>query len=404
MIVRRALDVGLPIDDREPAELLRQIECGDCRTVVGRSARVIGPRIRNGDRHGERRVRPVDVDSSVLIPLSAIDVAGADAEVWHHFALEEGRELIGVGIPEVRIERLGGGAAALVHQRAALARLPAIVVVEIGPPVALPPRRRIRLDVEHEVGAGVPVILPVVGLQHRLAVAAQVVGHANARHRQVPRDVVIDGRERLRGGVEFAHRVSLLWRERPVAIDARAQVERQLAIDAPDVMNEGAVGHQAADRVTGLEEDDVEFRAGCGHRVRQRIRTVLRDMHEVLFETVDEEVLHRFVEDFAANLDVVIAGPVLEQAQRAEDLIAAPFARPIAVAAVDIVIAGVLVAEARAVDTVVPVISVLAAADLGKRVVADHAVPLGLVHPRPEVLVPRRRFGEIETGVDGEQP
>ena len=195
--------------------------------------------------------------------------------------------------------------------------------------------------------------------------------------------LVIDGRERLRGGVEAADRVSLLGRERPVAIDARAEVQRQLAVDAPDVMNEGAVGHQAADRVTGLEEDDVELRAVRGHHCRQRIRTVLCHVHEVLFETVDEDVLHRFVEDLAANLEVVIAGPVLEHAERAEDLVAAPLARPIAVAAVDIVVAGVFVAEARAVDAVGPVIAVLAAADLGKRVVADDAVPLSPCAPTP---------------------
>src|SRR5688500_10993814 len=107
------------------------------------------------------------------------------------------------------------------------------------------------------------------------------------------------------------------------------------------------------------------------------------------------------MEDLATDLEVVIAAPpALEVIERAEHLVAAPLAGPIAIAAENVVVARVFVAEAGAIHPVVPVIPVLTAADFGERVVAEHAVPFTFVHPGPEVLVPRRRFRQVDAGVD----
>src|SRR5687768_11395738 len=110
-----------------------------------------------------------------------------------------------------------------------------------------PPGAGVGADVEDDVGARVMPMTAVVRLEYRLAVAEQVIGHAEARRRQVPRQVFVDGVELDRSGIVAADGVFLLRRERAIAIEARAEVERQLVADPPRVVNEEAVGPQAAD-------------------------------------------------------------------------------------------------------------------------------------------------------------
>ena len=87
-------------------------------------------------------------------------------------------------------------------------------------------------------------------------------------------------------------------------------------------------------------------------------------MQNVVRITVDPGVDRCFAEDLAAELEVVVAAPaVLEVAQRAEHLIAATVAVPVAIAAGDDVVAGVLESRAGAIGMIRPVVAKLPGAN-----------------------------------------
>ena len=387
-------NVGRHVDGRQPAIRRREVEAGNRATVVRRAHASIGTGVWNVDRNRERGVRQRDVVALVLIAEAAPHIAGPDPEAGHQFTLEERGDFVGARVLERGIQRLGrDAAAARDERRGLLARIPAAVGVEVGPFIPSPPRRGVLAGVEDEIGAGIPPVLAVVELEHALAVATEIVGDAKARRHQVESDHVVVGRERDGRRIEPARCVRLLGREGAVPVEAQPDVQRQPAGRSPRIVGVGTVSPQAADRlVRCLEEDDVERRA------------VLHDVQDVLFIAVLVDVDHRFVEDLAAEFEIVLADPVvLEEAQRAERLIAPALARPVAVAAVDEIVADVLVAQPGAIHAVVPVVSVLTAANLGKRAVAQDAIPLGLVYPCPEILIPCRRFRRVDAGVDAEE-
>src|SRR5262249_2248069 len=174
--------------------------------------------------------------------------AGVDAEIREQLAFEERRELARTLILQVRIELRAADTAVRTIELTLFAVLPDAVVVQITPGglagcahrrprVPTPPVRRIRIDVGIDRGrARIPPVRRVVGLQTRLAVATQIVGEADSRRREVPRDQIVDGGERDLRCVERAdRRTDLLRQVRAVAIEDRAERERQPRADTPAV-------------------------------------------------------------------------------------------------------------------------------------------------------------------------
>ena len=138
------------------------------------------------------------------------------------------------------------------------------------------------------------------------------------------------------------------------------------------------------------------------HAVAQDVQHVARhvaDAAEAAF------VLGALVEQLAADLEVVRAGPaVLEDAQRAEHLIAPAVGPPaVLVAAADDVGAEILEGRRVAVARVRPVVAELPAAHLEEHLVAEHAVPLGLVGVPPVLLVQRGVGAVVNGGGRGDQ-
>src|SRR5262249_6657485 len=133
-------------------------------------------------------------------------------------------------------------------------------------------------------------------------------------------------------------------------------------------------------------EEDQHFRCLA---VAQNLNDVARHVAEAALPAL---VVESFIEDLAADLEVVAAEPaVLEVAERAEDLIACGDVEPtITVAAADHVGAQVRIGWRIRVPRVRPEVMELAASNLEERLVADDAVVLALIRVRPVRLVPRR--------------
>ena len=88
----------------------------------------------------------------------------------------------------------------------------------------------------------IPPVQRGVSFQNRLSIASEVVGEADARGGQIPRQQVVDGREgRLRRVERTDRRAGLLRQVGSVSIEANAERERQPRPGSPRVREIGAV-------------------------------------------------------------------------------------------------------------------------------------------------------------------
>ena len=142
--------------------------------------------------------------------------------------------------------------------RALFTRLPALVAVDVVPLIDGLLLGRVRVGVAADADAGVVPEETVVGLEHGLAVAGQVVDEPEARGRRIPGVEVRLG-ERLRGHPvgqrgesgrplrQRSRQLLLLGQVAVVTVEAHAHVDGGAA-EGPRVVEEHARLVQARDR------------------------------------------------------------------------------------------------------------------------------------------------------------
>ena len=393
VLARRVVE---DVDDRQRQVRRAQVEARNRRPVVAVAADAVGTRIRDRHRHVEGADRAVDVVLLRQLIDPPPDQAGVDPEVGHQLVFDPAGHFARPRILQVRVELGAADAAGQRRGRGALlARLPHLVVVRVDP--VEPPVPVDGVGVHQFVDrarARVPPVECGVRLQDGLAVAPEVVGHADPRRRQIPGEHVVICRERRLHRIERAGRRADLFRQvRPVPVEPGAERECHAGSGAPRIGEVGAVGPQPVER-RGRRQEEQHF---GGSAAAQHVQHVARHVADAVLAA---QVVEPLVEDLAADLEVVAAAPpVLEIAERPEHLVARRDVEPaVAIAAADDVGRQVGVGRGLRVARVRPQVVELAAADLEERAVADDAVPLTLVGVRPIVLVPGRVGARVDGG------
>ena len=382
------------VDDGQREIRRVQVESRDRRAVVGVAEGAVRARISDEHRDVECADRPIEV----VLLRELIDPpphdAGVDAEVRHQLVLDPSGQLARALILQVRIELRAADAAGLRGQQRLFPGLPQEIAVRIDPVVPLVPVDRVRIHgLVDASGSGVPPVQRVVPLQDRLAVAPEVVGEAKPWRGEVPRQQVVDrGEADLRRVERTDWRACLRRQVRSVPIEPGAQRQGQARTHSPRIGDVRAGGPQPVER-GGRRQEQQDFRRGAAPQNVQHVAGHVPDA------ALPAQVIETLVEDLAAHLEVVAAGPaVLEVGERAEHLVPRRDVEPaVAVAAPDLIGAEIRVSGRIRVPGVRPLVMKLAAADLEEHPIVDDAIPLAFVGVGPVRLVP----GGVDARVEG---
>ena len=283
--------------------------------------------------------------------------------------------------------------------RALFTGLPAAVAVDVVPLVGRLLAGGVGVAAAADAGARVVPVEAVVALQHGLAVAAQVVRHADAGSDLAPREerllgkrpgdhLVGEGRELGRPLRQRTRQLFLLWNPALVTIVAHAEVDRGAA-DRPRVGEEEAQMVEVGLRGQGVVGAQL---AGVGCRrereadgVRDAVGVNVVDVATVLLQVAFPRPL---LQQLGARLERVAAlAGVEEVGAREVVLLAVTIELPDLVGALDHRAAAVAprVVGARVGDQR-EVVAEVAVARFEVDLVAERAVPLRLVDPAARVL------------------